>query len=143
MHYDQDFHAWLLDSSRSMRERRWDQLDVEHLVDELEAMAKSEKRELLNRLSVLLMHLLKWQYQAPKRTRSWRNTITTQRMDLLDLLDDSPSLRPYLTEKLAAAYTKAKIKAENETGIDQQRFPCDCPYTVEQILAQDYLPESL
>jgi hypothetical protein len=140
--YDQDFHDWLTDNARFMRNHQWDQVDVEHLAEELEAMAKGEKRELLSRLSVLLMHLLKWQYQPPMRTRSWRNTIATQRIDIQELLIDSPSLKPYLNERLEAAYTKAKLKAENETGIDQQRFPLECPYTVEDLLSADFFPES-
>ena len=103
-------------------------------------MAKSEKRELLNRLAILLMHLLKWQYQAPKRTRSWRNTILTQRMDIADLLEDSPSLKPLVTEKIQGAYEKAKLKAEDETGIDRGRFPQECPYTLEQSLSPEFFP---
>ena len=138
--YDQDFYAWLIQNAQLMRNGQLHQVDIEHIAEELEAMAKSEKRELLNRLSVLLMHLLKWQYQAPKRTRSWRNTIMTQRIDIADLLEDSPSLKSQLAVKLQGAYEKAKIKAEDETGIDQQQFPERCPFTLEQVLSSTFFP---
>jgi hypothetical protein len=138
--YDQDFYAWLIQNAQLMRNGQLHQIDIEHIAEELEAMAKSEKRELLNRLSVLLMHLLKWHYQAPKRTRSWRNTIVAQRIDIADLLEDSPSLKSQLAARLQRAYEKAKIKAENETGIDQQQFPEQCPFTLEQILSSTFLP---
>lgn len=139
--YDRDFYGWLTDNARFMRNQQWDQVDAEHLAEELEAMARSEKRELLSRLSVLLMHLMKWQYQPPMRTRSWRNTITTQRIDIQDLLIDSPSLTSYLNERLESAYTKAKLKAENGAGIEQQQFPLECPYSVEELLSADFFPE--
>jgi len=138
--YDRDFFGWLNTNAQLMRNRQFDQIDIEHIAEELEAMAKSEKRELLNRLAVLLMHLLKWQYQAPKRTGSWRNTIVTQRMDIADLIEDSPSLKPLVAEKIQAAYEKAKLKAEDETGIDRRNFPSQCPYTLEQSLSPEFFP---
>ena len=138
--YDHDFFGWLNVNAQLMRNHQFDQVDVEHIAEELEAMAKSEKRELLNRLAVLLMHLLKWQYQAPKRTCSRRNTILTQRMDIADLLEDSPSLQPLVAGRIQAAYEKAKLKAENETGIDRRTFPSQCPYTLEQSLSPEFFP---
>ncbi len=138
--YDHDFFGWLNANAQLMRNHQFDQVDVEHIAEELEAMARSEKRELLNRLAVLLMHLLKWQYQAPRRTRGWRNTILTQRMDIADLLEDSPSLQPLVAEKIQTAYEKAKLKAEDETGIDRRTFPSQCPYTLEQSLSSDFFP---
>lgn len=138
--YDHDFYGWLNENVKLIRNHQLQKIDIEHIAEELEAMAKSEKRELLNRLCVLLMHLIKWQYQVPKRTRSWRNTILTQRMDILELLEDSPSLKIQLEEKMQSAYEKAKIKAEDETGIDQQQFPEQCPYTLEQVLSSNFFP---
>ncbi|CAK0755867.1 conserved hypothetical protein [Gammaproteobacteria bacterium] len=138
--YERDFYAWLIQNTQLMRNGQLHQIDIEHIAEELEAMAKSEKRELLNRLAILLMHLLKWQYQTPKRTRSWHNTIMTQRIDIAELLEDSPSLKSQLTEKLQGAYEKAKIKAEDETGIDQQQFPEQCPFTIKQVLSLTFFP---
>ena len=138
--YNHDYYGWLNENVKLIRNHQLHEIDTDHIAEELEAMAKSEKRELLNRLCILLMHLLKWQYQAPRRTRSWRNTILTQRIDIIELLEDSPSLKPHLVEKMQSAYEKAKIKAEDETGIDQQQFPEQCPYTLEQVLSSHFLP---
>lgn len=140
--YDQDFVVWLNAHAEFLRQGQWEQIDRDHLVEELEAMAKRERRELLSRLSVLIMHLLKWQFQASRRSRSWQNTIMTQRMDVLDVLADSPSLQPFLHERLPSVYAKARLQAEVETGMDAQQFPEQCPYSVAQILATDFWPDA-
>lgn len=139
--YQKDFYAWLMDNARLLREKRFTEIDAEHIAEELEDMGKSEKRELINRLTVLLAHLLKWQFQTAKRSRSWKNTILTQRIDINELLEDSPSLRYEITQKLEIAYEKAKLNAEDETGIDQCHFPRQCPFSLEEILGKDFFPE--
>jgi hypothetical protein len=140
--YEQDLYAWTLDNVALLRTRQFDKLDVDNLIEELEYMARKDKKELVNRLAILLMHLLKWQFQPDKRTRSWRNTIIEQREEILELLAESPSLRYEISIKLAEAYKKARRKAEDETNIDQKNFPPTCPYTVEQALDDDFYPES-
>src|SRR2546426_519054 len=94
--YDEDFVAWASETARLLRSGRFDKIDVEHLAEEVEDMANRDKRELASRLRVLILHLLKWQQQPGKRSRSWRATIATQRAELKDLLDQSPSLRRVL-----------------------------------------------
>ncbi len=89
--YQADYYGWLQENAQLIREKRFSELDVDNIIEELESMGKSEKRELSNRLTVLLMHLLKWQYQSVKRSTSWRNTIAVQRIDIRELLEDSPS----------------------------------------------------
>ena len=96
-------------------------------------MGKSEKRELKSRLIVLLMHLLKWQYQPEKRSESWRSTITEQRICIELLLEDSPSLQPLLIEIFADCYEKARLKASEETGIKLNFFPKESPFTLEDV----------
>jgi hypothetical protein len=86
--------------------------------------------------------LLKWQFQPARRSRSWRNALTVQRSDVLDLLEDSPSLRRDLAEHVARAHTKARLIAEDETGVAGERFPEHCPYSPEQVLDQEFFPES-
>lgn len=138
--YDKDFYGWLIKSADQLRRGQFAELDIEHVAEELEAMGKSEKRELISRLTVLLAHLLKWQYQPALRSRSWKNTLLTQRIDILDLLEDSPSLRHELDNKIASAYEKAKLNAEDETGIDQASFPAQCPFTLAQLLDKAFVP---
>ncbi len=138
--YQADYYGWLQENAQLIREKRFSELDVDNIIEELESMGKSEKRELSNRLTVLLMHLLKWQYQSVKRSTSWRNTIAVQRIDIRELLEDSPSLRREVTDKIAVAYEKAVLTAEVETGIEKQNFPAACPFSFEQILDEDFLP---
>lgn len=139
--YNKDFYAWLMKNADLLRQHKFNEVDIEHVAEELESMGKSEKRELTSRLTVLLAQLLKWKFQPALRSRSWKNTISTQRIDILDLLEDSPSLHFDLGERVVIAYEKAKLSAEDETGIDINNFPDHCPFTFEQLLKKDYLPE--
>jgi len=138
--YEKDFYAWLMKNAQLMREKRFADIDAEHIAEELESMGRSERRELSNRLSVLLAHLIKWQFQAVKRSKSWKNTITTQRIDIKELLNESPSLRYDIEQKIDSAYEKAKLKAEDETGIDAKIFPKNCPFSLEQIMDRNFFP---
>ncbi len=138
--YDQDFYAWSLRNAALMRQGRLSEIDTEHLIEELESMAKREKRELINRLAILLAHLLKWQFQPARRSRSWQNTIDNQREDILELLAESPSLRREINERLAQAYKKALRLAEEETGLEKSYFPAVCPYTLDQALDETFYP---
>jgi hypothetical protein len=138
--YDRDFYQWTQKNARLLREGRLSEIDLDNLIEELESMGRSEKRAFVNRLAVLIAHLLKWQYQPERRSKSWRSTIDTQRIDVADLLEDSPSLRHEIEEKLTRAYIKARIMAEAETGIDREVFPATCPYELDFILDKNFLP---
>lgn len=139
--YQKDYYGWLQENAQLIRERKFSEIDAENLIEELESMGKSEKRELSSRLTILLMHLLKWQYQTVRRSTIWRNTIAVQRIDILDLLEDSPSLRTEILDKIEIAYEKAVLAAEVETGIEKANFPAECPFSLEQILDETFLPE--
>ena len=138
--YEKDFYAWLIKNAQLIRNQQFSEIDAEQIAEELESIGRSEKRELLNRLTVLLAHLLKWQFQSVRRSRSWNNTILIQRIDIQELLQDSPSLRSELEFKLEIAYEKAKLMAEDETGIDKKIFPLSCPFSIEQILNNNFFP---
>ena len=140
--YDQDFYQWLMKNASLLRQGKFSEADTEHIAEELEAMGKKEQRELVSRLAVLLAHLLKWAFQPARRTRSWKNTIAAQRIEIMDLLEDSPSLQHELEKKIAKAYMRSRLMAENETGIDKSGFPAECPFSLENILEQDFYPES-
>ena len=139
--YDEDFFAWTQEQARLLREREFSQLDIENVAEELESMGRSDKRELRSRLVQLLMHLLKWQYQPGFRSHSWTSTIAEQRDQVKESLDESPSLRPTVAADLPRVYKIARIKAAGETGLSEKTFPATCPYTPEQILSEDFLPE--
>ncbi len=138
--YEHDFYAWLNDHVELLRQGNFHEVDVLHLAEELESMGKSQQRALVNRLAVLLLHLLKWQYQPQRRSRSWELTIIEQRQEITELLEESPSLKHEIDIKLNKAYHKAIIQAERETGIRYTHFPSTCPYSFQHILDNRFYP---
>ena len=138
--YERDYYAWLSANADLLRRGELTAIDADHIAEELEAMGRRERRELVNRLTILLVHLLKWQYQPARRSRSWRNTLLIQRSDLRELLDDSPSLQQDLAASIGRAYERATLLAEEETGLDRSLFPSQCPYPFEDILSLEFFP---
>jgi hypothetical protein len=139
--YIQDFYGWTQEQANLLRTGRLSDLDIENLIEEIETMGRSEKRALESRLNVLLMHLLKWKYQPARRCKSWELTIKGQRLKLVGLLKDNPSLKSRLTEITAVAYASAVIDAAQETGIEESQFIMDCPWSFEQIMNNNFYPD--
>jgi len=141
--YEQDFYGWTLEQAELLQGQEFDKIDREHLIEELRGMGARERRELVSRLRVLLMHLLKWQYQPQYIGRkSWERTIKTQRKEIGFHLEDNPGLRPELEKAVARAYDLALDDAEGETGLPRRLFPTECPWTFEQIGQVDFWPEA-
>jgi hypothetical protein len=138
--HDQDFYAWTQQQARLIRVGKVAELDLEHLLEEIENMGASERSQLQSRLKILLGHLLKWQYEPAFRSRSWTATIKEQRLSVMELLDDNPSLRAILEERIRKAYPQGVLLAVKETDIDERRFPASCPYLTEQILDLGFYP---
>ena len=139
--HDLDFHQWAQQQANLLKARHFAELDTDHLIEELESMSASERRELTNRMAVLLAHLLKWQYQSDRRTASWQATIKVQRIDVEMVLCESPSLRPRLPEFVDRAYPKAVLLAVKETGLREEDFPAGPPFGAAEILNPDFWPE--
>jgi hypothetical protein len=138
--YDQDFVGWTEQMVTALRQGDWAGLDIENLIEEVEALGKSDRRAIKSRLEVLLMHLLKWQFQPAQRSRSWEATILEQRMRIAEILDDSPSLKNYLPTVVEGCYGGARKLAAIETGLAIDEFPVDCGYAIGQLLNEDFLP---
>ena len=119
--YDRDFYAWSRQQAELLRAGKLTEADIEHIAEEIDSMGRTEKRELINRLTVLLLHLLKWRYQSGKRGPSWEASIANQRDDIVDHLDDNPSLKPSCRRRSASAYRKASREAVAETGLPGRR----------------------
>ena len=134
MTHDTDFHAWALEQARRLR--TGEPIDAENIAEELESLSGSQEHQLESRLIVLLTHLLKCEFQAQKRTRSWDLSIQEQRRRIARLFQKMPSLRPKLEEAIADAYETAVIRASDETGLVVEDFPSRCAYSVEEILEQ-------
>lgn len=135
--YDQDLYRWATETAGLVRERRFAEIDVMHLAEELESMGKSERRALESRLVALLVHLLKWHHQPERRSKSWQRTVIEQRKQIAKLLHDSPSLNAQLPELVVDAYESAVRWAADETGMDERDFPPSCVYSVKQLLEAD------
>ena len=138
--YDKDFYKWDLYNSQLLKEGKLAEIDVENIAEELESMGKRDKRQVINRLIVLLTHLLKWEFQPEKRSGSWKGTIMEQRRRIVQLLEDSPSLYNEIDNKLDYAYREAVKKASLEIGSDPFLFPEQCPYQKEFILSDEFYP---
>jgi uncharacterized protein DUF29 len=138
--FDRDFHAWVLEQIDLLKSGQFSGLDVEHLTDELRAIAMGEESEIENRLTVLLQHLLKWEFQPEGRSNSWRATILEQRTRIRRVLFRSPSLRRYPATVMAEEYGIARLRASGETGLSLERFPSTCPYSASQVLDENFFP---
>lgn len=139
--HEADFAQWCAEQGALLRDGDLSKLDRANLAEEIESLGRSERSEIENRLNVLLVHLLKWQYQGEKRSRSWKSTISEQRARLARRIKENPSLRNYPAEVLAEEYQLARLKAAAETGLEEAAFPATCPYAVEQISDPSFYPE--
>jgi len=140
--YEQDFFAWILHNAQLLRERKFSDIDIENIAEELESMGKRDKRELISHFRILIAHLLKWQFQPENRSGSWRGSITEQRFQINDQIKESPSLKQFLSEAIAKSYSKAVELASEETGLPVSFFPADSPYSPEKLLNKSFYPEN-
>jgi Domain of unknown function DUF29 len=140
--YDEDFLAWTEQQAALVRAGRLDELDLDNLAEELDTMGRSEWGELENRLEVLLMHMLKWDYQPARRSRSWRGTMREQRNAIRRLMRRSPSLKRDLEDTIADVYPDAHGRAVDETGLSAATFPDRLPYSVAQVLEPEIEPSA-
>ena len=139
--YERDFYAWANEQAALLRTGKLDSADIENIAEEIESMGRCEKSQLINRLTVLLLHLLKWRYQPSLRGNRWRLTIKDQRCRLRRNMHDNPRLRSQLDDAMVDAYALAQIRAERETGLAVETFPEACPFTFDQATSEDFLPD--
>ena len=141
INYDKDFYGWTQEQAALLRAGRLNDLDIDNLIEEVETMGRSEKRELKSRLTVLLQHLLKWEYQDGRRCKSWQLTIDGQRIEFIDTLIDNPGLKPLIEDIIKDAYKLAVVYASKETSLSKSAFPISCPWTFDQIIDDSFYPE--
>jgi len=138
--YEKDYANWAEEMAILLQEKRFDELDIKHLVEEIQDLSKRERDKLISSIRLIIHHLLKWKYQPQKRSRSWQITIERERNNIELYLEDSPSLKKYLSQEwLNKAHRIARLDAAKETELT---FPQDCPFTIEEILDFNYLPEA-
>ena len=141
--YDSDFLGWTHQQVAALRAREPERLDYENLIEEIESMGKQLQAELVNRLAVLLAHLLKWQFQPAVRDRhgrSWQLSAKEQRLQIAKLVHNNPSLAPFIADAMAGGYEIAVLRAARESGFDEHSFPPANPYVFEQAMQPDWMP---
>ncbi|MBD2629341.1 DUF29 domain-containing protein [Trichormus variabilis] len=138
--YTTDFYAWTQEQVSLLRNHQWSQIDLQNLIEEVESLGKQQRQELRNRLSILIGHLLKWQFQPQQRSRSWLATLRIQRLDTIELLEENPSSKSYLEEVVGKAYLKGVELAVRETDLPGRTFTADCPYSLTEILDDRFYP---
>ena len=142
--YEDDVYTWVGEQVALLRAGRFSEVDVSNVVEELSDVARSEFRSLVSALEILVLHLLKWDYQPNRRTRSWTLSIREQRVQVMDVLSDSPGLKSQVAEALTRGFIKGRIKALDETGLEDNEIPDDCPYTFDDVMGRviAWLPAS-
>jgi hypothetical protein len=146
--YELDFHGWINHNLALLKQGRLQEVDLDHLIEELEYMATQDKNTLASRFIILIAHLLKWQFQLKQLTdrwenyngSSWRGSINEQRTKIAFHLENSPSLKKHLNDAVEKAYPKAVSLAIKETKLSPKVFPKTCPYSLEQLLNEDFYP---
>lgn len=138
--YERDFHAWTREQAKALAERRTADVDWANVAEEIESLGASDRREIRSRLTVLLAHLLKWELQPDKRKNGWLASISEARIRIGGVLDDSPSLRRFPAEIVDFEYRHARRKAAMEMRKTLEEVPENCPYRIEDILDDAFMP---
>lgn len=139
--YETDYLQWIETTIKKLQSQDYKNVDWENLIEEITDMGRSERRSLKSNFIVILVHLLKWQFQPEKRSGSWEGSIVEHRRRVQEALDDSPSLKPYLESIFAECYTQAVKQAKAETGLPLESFPVMCPYELSEVIADEFLPQ--
>jgi len=136
--YERDFYSWLMEQAALVRDGRWEAVDRENLAEEIESLGREQFNKLVSAMRVLMLHMLKWDHQPERRSRSWILSVRVQRKHLAHVLSDNPGLKPRLAEAVERAYELARLEATQETGLDEDVFPPTCPYSFEDITARTF-----
>ena len=139
--YEEDFYGWTVNTVQLLRDKKMSEIDFDHIAEELEDMVSSNETQMINRLTLVLSHLLKWKFQPNMRGHSWIYTIREKRKRSKIHLRKNPSLKRKLNEILLDAYDIAVLEAAKESGLDEKTFPSECPYTFDQIMDDGFYPE--
>ena len=140
--YDDDLYAWTREQAEYLRSGRWGAIDTVHVAEEIEELGINAEHAITRQLQRLLLHLLKWRYQPTHQTLSWRRSIRQSRDAITDRIDRSHSLRDYPLQRLPLAYRRAKRDAADDTGLPLATFPEVCPWSIAQVLDEDFWPDA-
>src|SRR5262249_29988346 len=137
--YENDFYSWSQEQARLLRKGQWALLDRDNIAEEIESLGREQFNKLESALRVVLIHMLKWDHQPDRRSRSWVLSIEAQRVEIDHIIGDNPGLKPRISEAVTRAYRRARIEAANETGLEKSVFPDPCPYSLHDIMSRDFV----
>jgi hypothetical protein len=140
--YDEDLCLWSETTAKLLEQKRFDEIDLEHLAEELHDVGKSERRTLRSQLERMMLHLLKWKYQPIMRTSSWRCSIQEGRRSIDQTVSDSPSLKRLVPDMIEQGYPYSREAAIAETGLPATMFPKECPFELNEILDYRFFPRA-
>ncbi len=143
--YETDYTAWAESTAALLRQRHFEEIDLDALIEEVDGLARSDPKAIRSQLRRLLLHLLKWQYSSnldrERAGRGWAESIAHARNEIEDIIEDSPSLRMYPAEALNTSYQKSRKQAATALALKLGHFPETCPWPIENILEEGWLPE--
>jgi hypothetical protein len=143
--YETDFNLWLTETANLLRQGKLDELEIENLLEEIEAMGRGERRAMVSLLTRLFEHLLKltyWTAQQDYNARHWRGEILNFRKQIKKELKASPSLKPYLLEILDECYQDAREIVAEVSGLPLETFPAESIASLEKILDEKWFPRT-
>ena len=138
--YEEDYCLWYSENARLLREKKFNEIDVEHIAEELDSMGRHEEDKLESVLRILFLHLLKWTYQKSHQGTSWKLSIMEHRNRAKKQIKKNPSLKGHLSEICTSSYEDSRYEAAQETGLALEIFPIDMPFTIEQAFAEEWFP---
>ncbi|BAU62882.1 hypothetical protein STA3757_02330 [Stanieria sp. NIES-3757] len=139
--YSQDFIAWADQQALLLEQKRWEELDLVHLIEEVKDLGNRHRDALESQLTRLLMHLLKWKYQPNYRSTSWKATIKEARKQIERLIKKHPVLKIHLEMTFLECYLNAREDASDETELSIDTFPINCPFSIAQVCNRDFFPD--
>jgi hypothetical protein len=135
--YEDDAYGWATEQAALLRTRRFDLVDVENMAEEIESVGRSEYAKLESALRVILLHLLKWDYQPERRSTGWALSAKVHRVHARRTLQRSPGLKSHVAEAFTEGYELARIEAAGETGLPESTFPQACPYDLDAVMNRE------
>ena len=135
--YEEDVYTWALQQAALLRAGRFEAIDVDNIAEEIETVGRSEFARLRSSYRIIMLHLLKWDHQPERRSRSWVSSILTHRLDAAETLAENPGLKSRVAEALAGAYARARIEAIAETGLPEDALPETCAYDLDAVMNRE------
>src|SRR5215217_4199153 len=136
--YRHDLYTWAIEQAAALRAGELESLDLTNLAEEIEDLGSEQLHKLTSAYRIILVHMLKWDYQPERRSRSWATSISSQRVAASDVLEDSKGLKSRRDIALARAYRRARIEAGGQTGLGEGAFPAECPYSLQEVMTREF-----